>query len=67
MAWHQPGDKPLSEPMMVNLLTHICVTWPQCVNPLFTCFSVMYKTTLEAFLLPKLSAFHKKKKIEKGY
>ena len=27
MAWHQPGDKPsLSEPMMVILLTYICVT-----------------------------------------
>ena len=26
MAWRRPGDKPLSEPMMVNLLTHICVT-----------------------------------------
>ena len=24
MAWHRPGDKPLSEPMMVKLLTHIC-------------------------------------------
>ena len=29
MAWCRPGDKPLSEPMMVNLLTHICVTGPQ--------------------------------------
>ena len=29
MAWHRPGDKPLSEPMMVSLLTHICVTRPQ--------------------------------------
>ena len=29
MAWSRPGDKPLSEPMMVNLLTHICVTPPQ--------------------------------------
>ena len=29
MAWCRPGDKPLSEPMMVNLLTHICVTRPQ--------------------------------------
>ena len=29
MAW--PGDKPLSEPMMVSLLTHICVTRPQWV------------------------------------
>ena len=32
MAWHQSGDKPLSEPMMVNLLTHICVTRPWWVN-----------------------------------
>ena len=29
MAWRRPGDKPLSEPMMVSLLTHICVTQPQ--------------------------------------
>ena len=26
MAWRQSGGKPLSEPMMVSLLTHICVT-----------------------------------------
>ena len=26
MALHQPDDKPLSEPMMVSLVTHICVT-----------------------------------------
>ena len=32
MAWRRPGDKPLSEPMMVNLLTHICITRPQWVN-----------------------------------
>ena len=32
MAWRRPGDKPLSGPMMVNLLTHICVTRPQWVN-----------------------------------
>ena len=32
MAWRQPGDMPLSEPMMVCLLTHICVTQPQWVN-----------------------------------
>ena len=29
MAWRWPGDKPLSEPMMVRLLTHKCVTQPQ--------------------------------------
>ena len=32
MAWCRPGDKPLSEPMMVNLPTHICVTRPQWVK-----------------------------------
>ena len=26
MAWRHSGDKPLSEPMMVSLPTHICVT-----------------------------------------
>ena len=32
MVWRRPGDKPLSEPMMVSLLMHICVTQPQWVN-----------------------------------
>ena len=32
MAWRHPGDKPWSEPMMVSLLTHICVTRPQWVT-----------------------------------
>ena len=32
-AWHRPGNKPLSEPMMVRLPTHICVTRPQWVKP----------------------------------
>ena len=32
MAWRRPGDKPLSESMMIILLTHICVTRPQWVN-----------------------------------
>ena len=32
MAWRRPGDKPLSEPMRVNLMTHICVTRPQWVE-----------------------------------
>ena len=31
MAWHQPGDMPSSEPMMVRLLTPLCVTRPQRV------------------------------------
>ena len=32
MAWRRPGDKPLSEPMLVSSLTHICVTRPQWVK-----------------------------------
>ena len=32
MAWWRQGDKPLSEAMMVWLLTHVCITWPQWVN-----------------------------------
>ena len=32
MVWRRPGDKPLSEPMMVKSLTHICVTRPQWVK-----------------------------------
>ena len=32
MAWHRIGDKPLSELVMVNLLTHIYVTRPQWVK-----------------------------------
>ena len=36
MAWHLPGDKTLSEPMMVSLLMHICLTWTQWVNVLST-------------------------------
>ena len=37
MAWRLPGDKPLSEPMMISLLTHICVTRPQWVNGILKC------------------------------
>ena len=32
MAWRRPGDKPLTEPVMVSLLTRIRVTRPQWVN-----------------------------------
>ena len=32
MAWRRSGDKPLSEPMMVSLPTHICVIRPRWVN-----------------------------------
>ena len=32
MAWRRSGDKPLSEPIMVRLPTHICVVRPQWVK-----------------------------------
>ena len=32
MAWRRPGDKPLSEAMLVSLLTHKCASRPQWVN-----------------------------------
>ena len=32
MAWRRPGNKPLSRPMTVSLMTHICVTRPQWFN-----------------------------------
>ena len=32
MAWRRPGDKPLSGPMMVSLLTHICATRPRHIE-----------------------------------
>ena len=39
MAWHRTDDKLLSEPMVVSLLTHICVTRPQWVKQ---CCSIIY-------------------------
>ena len=32
MACRRSGDKPLSETVVVSLLTHICVTQPQWIN-----------------------------------
>ena len=32
VAWRRPGDKQLSESMMVSFLTHICASRPQWVN-----------------------------------
>ena len=34
IPWRQLGDKPLSEPMIVSILTHICVA-PQWVQSLY--------------------------------
>ena len=40
MAWHRSGDEPLSEPMMVSLLMHICVTGPQWVKMIKYCLPI---------------------------
>ena len=42
MAWRRPGDKQLSEPMMVKLPTHICVTRPQWVKVNYALLNVNY-------------------------
>ena len=32
MTWHRPCNRPLTEPMMVIFLTHMCITWPLLLN-----------------------------------
>ena len=53
MAWRRPGDKPLSEPMMVSLLTPICVTRPQWVKTLLYLRNTTGIPPRIAFLLSK--------------
>ena len=57
MAWRLPGDKPLSEPMMVSSLTHICFTRPQWVkvhqdSRQTTCLIIIKENTPTQMLLP---------------
>ena len=66
MAWRRPGDKPLSEPMMVILLTHICVTWPHWVkqcNPCERDASHQGYKNLELFLVCKSMIMSDDKKL----
>ena len=56
MAWRRTGDKPLSELMMVSLLTHICVTRPHWVNKQFMCYLSRFSASRElagTFQLPE--------------
>ena len=46
MAWRRSGDKPLSEPMMVRLPTHICVTRPQWVKLTYMISNVFLKVSM---------------------
>ena len=44
MAWSWSGDKPLSEPIMVSLLTHVCVSRPQWVNLFYNSKAYGYRS-----------------------
>ena len=41
-AWRRSGDAPLSEPMLVSLLTHVCVTRPQWVKLLSLSLTLLW-------------------------
>ena len=68
MAWRRPGDKPLSEPMIVRSLTHIYVTRPQWdkqvlvfheerfQQPMPSHFSKMIKNDNIFFVFPRLTS-----------
>ena len=51
MAWRRPGDKPLSETMMVRLLTDICVTRSEWVNGTLTV--IWCRVTHEIYIYSK--------------
>ena len=53
-AWRRPGDKPLSDLMVVNLLTHTCVTRPHWDNTV----GVRQRDTLQMNAL----LFHRKQR-----
>ena len=42
MAWHRPGEKPLSEPMMLSLLTRLC--YPQYTSKVTLKYSYGWTT-----------------------
>ena len=50
MTWRRPGDKPLSEPMMASLLTHICL---RRYNPPRLLFVNLVATLIRAHMLSK--------------
>ena len=79
MAWCQPGDKPLSEPVIVSMLTHIYGTQPEWVKQVAYATAsfrenMIYLTKLFALvvsiefssLMPRQNAYHLKNKIFKA-
>ena len=61
MAWRRPGDKPLSEPMVVSLYTHmhICVTWPQWVKANIPTLSIKLSLVTQFILYLFVISEHK--------
>ena len=62
MAWRRSGDKPLSEPMIVRLPTHICTTRPQWVTTLTSGFvaiipDVYFSNSLYRLILNRMVAW----------
>ena len=57
MAWRRPGDKPLSEPMLIRLPTHIWVTLPQWVkvNKTFSIYMRLWQNMYALFCLLRTS------------
>ena len=72
MAWRRPGDKPLSEPLNVNLSTHICVTRPQWgkgikMNLSWVTWYKCHEYHIESILLELVHAFCKIHDAQKLY
>ena len=67
MAWGRPGDKPLSEPVMVSLLTHICVTLPQWVKVCLSCYLVLLSMTWPIWKLVSNMAYFFRLLLSKVY
>ena len=46
MAWCRLGNKPLSGPVMVRLLTHICITWFESIWVILTVLFMVKADTI---------------------
>ena len=58
MAWRWPGDKPLSEPMVVSLTMHICIIRPQWVNTYYIKADINHwNCTSENYTIKNTSTF----------
>ena len=56
MAWRRPGDKPLSEAMVVRLLTHICVARPHCCSENRFVLSIHYDYVIMTTLASQITS-----------